>query len=205
MVPRRQVRAVHPLGPLRDTGGRMERQALAGPGRMGDAPLGGAGQGVREARVPLQPGEVQRRRMGEAREGRGHEVHRHHVEAPRRLRDVQVEREPLQHRRRDAVQARHPEGARRRLRARRHPARFLLLAVAGLARAQRRRERLGLRPRRQEGLRPVPARQGRAAGEGAADQLRQGGADLVRHAAHDDRRSRAALRQHRPIDCSPIR
>ena len=44
------------------------------------------------ARRPVQSGQVQRRRMGEAREGRGHEVHRDHVEASRRLRAVQVRR-----------------------------------------------------------------------------------------------------------------
>ena len=37
--------------------------------------------------------------------------------------------------------------------------------------------------RQQTGLRPVPAREGRAAGEGTAHQLRPGLPDLVRHAA----------------------
>ncbi len=69
------------------------------------------------ARHAVQPGQVQRRRVGPARPGRGHEVHRDHLEASRRLRDVQVEGEPVQRRRRDAVQARRAEGARRRVRA----------------------------------------------------------------------------------------
>ena len=49
------------------------------------------------------------------------------------------------------------------------PARLLLLAVAGLARAERRRQHWDFGRRRQEGLRRVPARQGGAAGAGAAD------------------------------------
>ena len=46
------------------------------------------------------------------------------------------------------VEARHPEGARRRLREARHAAGLLLLAGPGLARAERRGQHLGLRPRR---------------------------------------------------------
>ena len=53
-----------------------------------------------------------------------------------------------------------------------HAARLLLLAGAGLARAERRRQQLGLPAERQEGLRPVPARQGRAAGARTPDRLR---------------------------------
>ena len=37
---------------------------------------------------------------------RRHEVHRHHLQAPRRLRHVRLQGQPLQHRRRHAVQAR---------------------------------------------------------------------------------------------------
>ena len=36
----------------------------------------------RGARVAVQPRQVRRRRLGPARPGRGHEVHRHHVETP---------------------------------------------------------------------------------------------------------------------------
>ena len=151
------------------------------------------GEGIRAARHAVQSGEVRRRRVGEAREGRRDEVHRHHLQASRRLRDVQVEGQPVQHRRRDAVQARRAGGARRRVREARDATRLLLLAVAGLARAGRRGQHLGLRPRRGQALRRLPARQGRAAGARAAHQLRSGRADLVRHAAHDDRRSRVAL------------
>ena len=42
----------------------------------------------------------------QTRRGRRHEVHRHHHQAPRRLRHVRLEGEPVQHRRRHAVQAR---------------------------------------------------------------------------------------------------
>ena len=58
-----------------------------------------------------------------------------------------LEGQPLQRRRRDAVQARRAEGARRRVREAGHAARLLLLAVAGLARAGRRGQHLGLRSR----------------------------------------------------------
>ena len=134
------------------------------------------------------------------------------VEAPRRLRDVQVGGQHVQRRRRDAVQEGHPQAARRRVRAARHAPRLLLLAVAGLARAGRRRQHLGLRSghraRRQdraEEIRRLPARQGRAAGQGAPDRLRAGRAHLVRHAAHDDARARPALRRHRPLRRSRTR
>ena len=56
-----------------------------------------------------------------------------------------------------------------------------------------------------EGLRRLPARQGRAAGEGAADRLRSGRAHLVRHAAHDDAASAASASPTSSADCSRTR
>ena len=91
------------------------------------------------------------------------------------------------------------EGAGRGLRASAASARLLLLAGAGLARAERRRQHLGLRPGREEGLRPLPARQGGAAGARAADRLRARRPDLVRHAAADDPRAGAALHRSRAV------
>ena len=51
-------------------------------------------------------------------------------------------------------------------------------------------------PGRRRRTSTVPAREGRAAGARAAHRLRSGGPHLVRHAAADDARARAAL--HRP-------
>ena len=49
---------------------------------------------------------------------------------------------------------------------------------------------VGLRPRRQEGLRPVLRGKAEPQVRELLDRLRHGRADLVRHAAHDDRRPR---------------
>ena len=76
---------------------------------------------------------------------------------------------------------------------------LLLLPGAGLARAERRGQHVGFRARREEGLRPVPAEQGGAAGQGVAERLWARGARLVRYAADDDRRARPAVRRHRAI------
>ncbi len=103
-----------------------------------------------EADRKVQPGEVRRRRMGEDRQGRGHEVHRDHLEASRRLRHVPLEGEPLQHLRRHAVPSRPVEGTGRGLQEAGDPAGILLLAGAGLAPSGRgrRRRALGQGPRR---------------------------------------------------------
>ena len=61
---------------------------------------------LRRVRQAVQPREVRRRRVGEDRQGRRHEVHRDHLEAPRRLRHVPLQGQPLQHLRRHALQAR---------------------------------------------------------------------------------------------------
>jgi hypothetical protein len=49
------------------------------------------------ARRGLQSVAVRRRCLGETGGGRRHEVHRHHRQTPRRLRDVPVVDQPLQH------------------------------------------------------------------------------------------------------------
>ena len=59
-------------------------------------------------------------------------------------------------------------------------------------------------PRRTD-LRLVSPRQSRAAGEGTPDQLRSRRPDLVRHAAHDDRRARPAASSTSCTPCSPPR
>ncbi len=58
---------------------------------------------VREAGQAVQPGQVRRGRVGADRQGRRHEVHRDHVQAPRRLLPVRHRRDGLGRRRR-----RHP-------------------------------------------------------------------------------------------------
>jgi alpha-L-fucosidase len=65
-------------------------------------------------------------------------------------------------------------------------ARLLLLAVAGLARARRRREYLGFRTGRKEGLRRVSPRKRRSRRSRSFSLSTGRGAHLVRHAAHDD-------------------
>ena len=191
-------------GAVRHPGRRMEGPAVPG---IGEWIMNRARSRCRlpAARGAVQPGQVQRRRLGPARQGRGHEVHGHHLEAPRRLRALRLEGRAY-----DVVDA--TPFKRDILKelsaacAKGHAPRVLLFAIAGLARAERRRQRLGLRPATtSEGLRRVPAREGRAAGPRAADRLRPGGARLVRHAAHDDRRPRAALHRHRARSSSRTR
>ena len=82
---------------------------------------------------PVQPDEVQRRRVGPHRQERRHELHGDHLEAPRRLRDVSLRRQPLQHLRRHSVQTRPAEGAVRGMRRAGHQAGILLLSGPGLA------------------------------------------------------------------------
>ena len=67
---------------------------------------------------------------------------------------------------------------------------------------ERRRQHLGLRPRRAERLRRVSAGQGGAANQGAAHRLWAHRPHLVRHAAHDDGRASAPLHAHRAIDAA---
>ena len=48
----------------------------------------------RDVRPAVQPREIRPGRVGARRQGRGHALHRHHVEAPRRVRAVPVGRRP---------------------------------------------------------------------------------------------------------------
>ena len=54
------------------------------------------------------PTKFDARRLGRNRRRRGHEIHRHHHQASRRLCDVSVSADRLRHREGHAVQARHP-------------------------------------------------------------------------------------------------
>ena len=63
----------------------------------------------------VQSGEIQRRRVGANRQGRRHEIHRHHLEASRRLCHVRLEGQPMEHLRRHALQARSARGTGGRL------------------------------------------------------------------------------------------
>ena len=47
------------------------------------------GEGIPETRAAFQPGGIRSTRMGENRQGRGHEIYRDHQQAPRRFLHVQ--------------------------------------------------------------------------------------------------------------------
>ena len=198
VVPRGEVRPLHPLGPLRDSGRPMERQALARARRVGDAALDRAGEGVREARPAFNPVKFNADEWVKLAKDAGMKyiviTSKHHDGFALFKSAVSkyniVDATPFK---RDVLKELADACARGGIRLG-----FYYSQSQDWHERNGAGNDLGLRPRRQEGLRPVPARQGRAAGEGAADQLRAGRADLVRHAAHDDRRSRAALREHRP-------
>ena len=80
-----------------------------------------------------------------------------------------------------------------------HAPRLLLLAGAGLARAERRRATAGtFPPNDKKDFDQYLRDKARAAGARAADRLRPGGADLVRHAPVDDSR---AIASGSPTSC----
>ena len=106
VVPRGEVRPLHPLGPLRDPGRRVEGKGRPRDRRVDHEPREDPGPGVRGPRRAVEPREVRRRGLGAPRPGRGHEVHRHHLEAPRRLRALRLEGEP-----RTTRSTRRPSGA----------------------------------------------------------------------------------------------
>ncbi len=71
-------------------------------------PIAGIGEWImNHAKIPvkeyeqlataIQSSEIQRGRLGEDSRGRRDEIHRHHQQAPRRLRNVSLEGEQLQH------------------------------------------------------------------------------------------------------------
>ena len=89
-------------------------------------------------------------RMGALCQGCRDEIHRHHLQAPRRFCDVWIEGQSLQHRGRHAVQTRPDEGTGRGLREGRHQARILLLRKprTGTSRVARWPEARGTRRRK---------------------------------------------------------
>ena len=112
VVARGPLRHVHPLGPLRRPGRRVEgqdRTTASGSANSAQIPVAEYDKFA----APVQPGQVRRRRSGSRMaKDAGHEVHRHHQQAPRRLLPVRLEAHRLR-RHGHALQARHPEGAGR--------------------------------------------------------------------------------------------
>ena len=106
VVARGAVRHVHPLGALCRARRRMEGQAGRRHRRMDHEPRENPGEGLREVRRAVQPDQIRRRGLGAARPGRRDEIPDHHLQAPRRLRDVRQQGEPVQHRGSHAIQAR---------------------------------------------------------------------------------------------------
>ena len=95
LVPRRPVRAVHPLGRLFGARGRVERQdqlRRVVPGRNQDAR-----SQYEKFAGQFNPGEVRRQGMGPPGQRRRDEIHRHHLQAPRRLRHVPLRPDGLVH------------------------------------------------------------------------------------------------------------
>ena len=139
-----------------------------------------------EADREVQSREVRRRRMGENRQGRGHEVHRDHVEASRRLRHVPLEGEPLQHLRRHAVPSRPVGRTGRGLQEAGNPAGVLLFAGAGLASSRRGRlgRALGQSPGRRHDR--ISSQDRRSPGARDSQQLRARGGALVGHPLRHD-------------------
>ena len=153
-------------------------------------------------RQGIQPGEIQRRRVGAPRQGGRHEIHRHHLQAPRRLCHVRLQGQRLEHRQSLAVRPRSAERTGRGLQEARAQARLLLLAGAGLEQPGRRgcRRPLGQGAGRQHGR--IHRQRRRAAGAGNPQQLRQDRRALVGHAdGHEQgtRRNAAAAAAR----CSP--
>ena len=84
VVPGRALRPVRALGRLQ----RARRR------RVGDEQPQDPRRRLREAAGPVQSGGVRSGRVGRARESGGHEVHHHHEQASRRLRDVRLQGSP---------------------------------------------------------------------------------------------------------------
>ena len=103
VVARGPLRHVHPLGPVQRSRRHLPWQADRRHRRMDHEQRRNPRGRIRRLCQAIQPREVQRRRVGFHRQERRHEVHRHHLEASRRLRDVPLEGKSVQHRRRHAV------------------------------------------------------------------------------------------------------
>ena len=91
-----------------------------------DKPVPGIGEWImNRGKIPMaeyqafakqfNPVKFNAERMGENREGRRDEIHRHHQQAPRRLRDVRLQGQRLEHRQGHALRARSTQGTGRRL------------------------------------------------------------------------------------------
>ena len=141
MVARRPLRHVHPLGRLFRPRRHLQRQADQGHRRVDHEQRQDPRRRIPRLRQGVQPGEVQRRRMGAHGQGRRHEIHRHHLQAPRRLRHVRLEGLRLEHRQGHALRPRPAEGTGRRLPEIRPQARLLLFPGAGLEQRRLRRRR----------------------------------------------------------------
>ncbi len=115
VVPRGQVRPVHPLGRLFD-----DRPRGMGPPDPPDP-----AQGVSVLRRQFQPRRLQPRRVGRPGPRRGSQVRHHHLQAPRRLRHLRQRRLRLRHHEGQVRQG-HPRSALGLDEKGRHPARVLL-------------------------------------------------------------------------------
>ena len=139
MVPGGAVRNDGPLGTLFAARRRVEGEGDARDSGVGAGVLQDLQRRILETREDLQPDLLQRRRVGPAGARRRDEVHRLHVQAPRRIRDVPLEGVEIQHRRRDSVRTGRRRRARRGVPQARAQARTVLVAGSRLARAGRRR------------------------------------------------------------------
>ena len=212
MVPRGQVRHVHPLGSLRHPGRRVEGQAIAGLGewimnrsKIPVRRLRAARQAVQSGRSSTPTQWVQLAQDA----GMKYIVitSKHHdgfamFESKASTYNV-VDATPFK---RDVLKELADACAKRGMRLG-----FYYSQSQDWHEKDGAGQHVGLRPRpgagRQgaEELRRVPARQGGAAGARAADGLRSGRAHLVRHAAHDDAASAASASPTSCARCSPTR
>ena len=168
VVPRREVRDVHPLGPVL-RGPEGDRLGPRGEPAVGhqQARAAHGRSGLRQLLQGIQSDQLRRRRLGPLREGVGHEVHGADHQAPRWLLAVRLEAHRLRHHG-VAVRPRHREAVRGRLPEARPQGGSLLFDA--------RLEPPGLPRRRQRDVRRVVPRPGR----GTAVELRQGRCDVVR-------------------------
>src|SRR2546427_76439 len=171
LVRRGEIRLVHSLGGLQSAGRR----------RVGDAQPQDRRGGLRVARGDVQPDQVRRRRVGGARQARRCPLHHHHLASSRRLLDVQVGADALQHRGLDSLPAGPATGAGRRLSCGGHQALLLLLSarLAPPGLLAPRADGVGQRPPRSRRLEPLPRLHERAAHR-AAHAVRRRRGDLVR-------------------------
>ena len=171
--------------------------------RVADVPCSRTGGRVRGAGAPVQSPKVRRRAVGGPREARRRQVHRHHLQAPRRFRDIRLPQQRLRHRRRHTLRPGPRQGAGRLLPQGRHEARVLPLPRPGLAPPRRLRKRLGLPGSDVGGIRDLPGGEGQAPGAGAPDAVRPRGDHLVRHTLLDQPRTEPGARRACTTTFSP--